>query len=61
MTKAQQADLFIEWDLYETHSQESMVDEFIQLQKGNYSKTSFLSFLKEKLEIEGYWKRVGLL
>ncbi len=60
MTKTQQEDLFIEWDLYEAHNQNVILDEYRNLNAGDYSKKGFLDFLKEKLEIEGYWKKVGL-
>ncbi len=60
MNKAQQEDLFIEWDLYEAHDQKVILDEYRRLHSGDYSKRSFLEFLKVKLEIEGYWKKVGL-
>lgn len=61
MTKEQQKDLYIEWGLYEPREQLSMIDEYItHTSKGDCSKSRFLDFLKEKLEIEGYWKKVGL-
>ena len=60
MTKAQQEDLFIEWDLYEPHSQKVIIDEYRYANKGDYCKNSFFDFLKEKLQIEGYWKKIGL-
>ncbi len=60
MTEAQQEDIFIEWDLYEPHSQLAIIDEYRRIHKGNYSKNSFFDFLKEKLQIEGYWDKVGL-
>lgn len=61
MTLTQQEDLFAEWDLYEEAAQDEMVTEYRLLEKGNYSKDSFLLFLQKKLEIEGYWKKIGLL
>jgi len=60
MTNAQEEDLFIEWDLYEAHAQRVILDEYRKLNSGDYSKRGFLEFLKVKLEIEGYWKKVGL-
>ncbi len=60
MNKAQQKDLFIEWDLYEPKKQEAIVAEYRSLKNGDYCRASFLGFLKVKLEIEGYWKKVGL-
>ena len=61
MNAAQQEDLFIEWSLYEDQDRKAMVDEYQQLRKAREHEDSFLDFLKEKLEIEGYWKQVGLV
>lgn len=61
MNAAQREDLLIEWSLYEYLARKAMVKEYKQLRKsGNYGE-SFFDYLKEKLEIEGYWKGVGLL
>ncbi len=60
MTQNQQKDLFIEWDLYQPSQQEAMIDEFRNLFRGNYTKSEFFEFLKNKLQIEGYWRKVGL-
>ena len=61
MNAAQQEDLFIEWSLYGDHDRKAMVNEYQQLRKKREYEDSFLDFLKEKLEIEGYWKQVGLV
>jgi hypothetical protein len=60
MTNAQIKDLFIEWALYEPHDQRSMIEEYLRFSQGNGSKDMFLNFLKDKLQIEGYWKKSGL-
>jgi hypothetical protein len=60
MNEAQQEDLFIEWGLYEDLSRKAMISEYQQLRKSQSYDESFLDFLKKKLEIEGYWKMVGL-
>ena len=60
MNVAQQEDIFIEWSLYEYLTRKAMVNEYQQLRKSKSFEDSFLDFLKEKLEIEGYWKKVGL-
>ena len=60
MTEAQQKDLFTEWALYEPVEQRLMIKEYLSISAGKCSKDSFLNFLKDKLEIEGYWKKVGL-
>jgi hypothetical protein len=61
MTTAQQEDLFIEWGLYEDLARKKMVNEYQQLRREQNCDDSFLDFLKEKLEIQGYWKKVGLV
>jgi hypothetical protein len=61
MTDAQQEDLFTEWALYEPTEQRLMIEEYLSVCEGNCNKDCFLDFLKDKLEIEGYWKKVGLL
>ena len=61
MTQNQQQDLLIEWDLYQPQQQETMISEFRGRFEGNYTKANFLEFLKQKLEIEGYWKKIGLV
>ena len=61
MNAAQQEDLFIEWGLYEDLDRKAMVNEYQQLRKAREYEDSFLDFLVEKLEIEGYWKQVGLV
>jgi hypothetical protein len=60
MTKAQQEDLFIEWELYEPRRQQAIIDEYRLLNKGNYCRNSFFEYLKDRLGLEGYWKQVGL-
>jgi len=37
-----------------------MIDEFISISAENCSRDRFLNFLKDKLEIEGYWEKIGL-
>jgi hypothetical protein len=38
-----------------------MIAEFKRRYRGNYTKADLLEFLKKKLEIEGYWEKVGLV
>ena len=61
MTDKQQEDLFIEWGLYEDLTRKAMVNEYQEFRKIENRDLSFLDFLKEKLEIEGYWKKIGLI
>lgn len=60
MNKLQHEDLLVEWSLYEQKEQSLMIDEYLRLNKFEYNEESFLEFLKEKLEIEGYWEKIGL-
>ena len=61
MNKAQQEDLFIEWSLYDDLIRKEMINEYQELRKSLNCEDSFLDFLKEKLEIEGHWKKIGLV
>ncbi len=60
MNSAQQEDLFIEWGLYDDLARKAIVHEYLQLRMVQKYEDSFLDFLKDKLEIEGYWKKIGL-
>ena len=60
MTEAQQEDLFTEWVFYEPTEQRLMIEEYLSISEGNCSKDRFLDFLKDKLRVAGYWKKVGL-
>ena len=60
MTKEQEKDLFTEWERYKPTEQRLMIDEYLCVSEGNGSKERFLSFLRDKMEIEGYWEKVGL-
>ena len=60
MTHNQQQDLFVEWDLYSPKQQEAILAEYRRKNNGNYSRKELLNFLKQKLEIEGYWEKIGL-
>ncbi|MCP3892446.1 MAG: hypothetical protein GY702_26765 [Desulfobulbaceae bacterium] len=60
MTKAQKEDLLIEWNIYSTSQQEPILKEFQKHHNGDYTQNDFLEFLRKKLEIDGYWKKVGI-
>ena len=60
MTRAQEKDLFIEWGPYEPQEQKKMIEEYLSISNENCSRERFLNFLKDKLQIDGYWKKVGL-
>jgi hypothetical protein len=60
LTKAQREDLLIEWNIYSSNQQESILAEFHKLYKEDYTQNDFLQFLRKKLEIDGYWKKTGI-
>ena len=61
VTPSQEQDLLIEWSLYSPQQQEVILSEFRGKFPGDHSQTDLLDFLKEKLEIEGYWEKMGLV
>lgn len=58
MTPEQLEDLFVEWSLYTKFEKQFIIMAFLETAKDGNG--DLLEFLKEKLEIEGYWKQVGL-
>ncbi len=60
MTKEQIEDLLIEWNLYSKSQQEPILQEFLSLYQESYSQKDFLRFLRDKLQIDGYWKKIGM-
>lgn len=60
LTNAQKEDLLIEWNIYSASQQESILAEFHKEYKEDYIQNDFLQFLRKKLEIDGYWKKVGI-
>lgn len=60
LTKAQREDLLIEWNIYSSSQQEPILAEFHKHYKEDYTQNDFLQFLREKLEIDGYWKKTGI-
>ncbi|MCP4339496.1 MAG: hypothetical protein GY799_11555 [Desulfobulbaceae bacterium] len=60
LTNAQKEDLLIEWNIYSASQQESILAEFHKHHKEDYIQNDFLQFLRKKLEIDGYWKKVGI-
>lgn len=61
MTPNQEQDLLIEWSLYSPQQQEVILAEFRRKFPGEHRRTDLLEFLKVRLEIEGYWEKVGLV
>lgn len=60
MTKAQKEDLLIEWNLYSSSQQEPILAEFQKHHHEDYTQNDFLQFLRKKLEIDGYWEKIGI-
>jgi len=60
MTEAQRDDLIVELSIYGPSLVREIVAEYEQRAKTGDSNYPFYEFLKEKLEIEGYGKKVGL-
>ena len=58
MTAEQLEDLFIELSFYTKFEKQFIIMAFLETAKDGNG--DFLNFLKDKLEIEGYWKQVGL-
>jgi hypothetical protein len=44
-----------------TPGAKKMIDEYISISAGNCSRDRFLNFLKDNIEIEGYWKKADWL
>ncbi len=61
MTKAQHDDLLIEWNIYDDTQQREIMKEYLELVNGRFSQQQFMSYLRERLEMDGYWKKSGLL
>jgi hypothetical protein len=61
MTQAQIDDLLIEWNLYTKNQQTPILKEFEANCGQNCSHEDFLEFLRKKLQIDGYWKKVGII
>ena len=60
MTEAQRDDLIIELSLYDPSQIREIIADYQQRPKPDDCEFPFYEFLKEKLEIDGYWKKVGL-
>jgi hypothetical protein len=60
MTKAQEKDLFTEWARYGPQEQKKMIDEYISISGESCSRNRFLHFLKDKIQIDRHWQKIGL-
>lgn len=61
VTPNQEQDLLIEWSLYSPQQQEVILGEFRRKFPDAHTQTDLLEFLMKRLEIEGYWAKVGLI
>jgi len=61
MTQAQKEDLLIEWNLYSKGQQAPILSEFKQTCNDHCSREDFLDFLRSKLQIDGYWKKIDMI
>lgn len=61
MTKAQLDDRMIKWSLYGPQQQKEIFEEYKTQGGDPASKEDFHEFLRERLNIDGYWKKVGIL
>jgi hypothetical protein len=61
VTPEQEQDLLVEWSLYSPQQKDVIMAEFRKIHPGEYSQAELLEFLKEKLGIEGYWQKIGLV
>jgi hypothetical protein len=57
MTETQQDDLLVEWSFCDPKRQQEIIDEFVQICNGHFSRDRFLDFLKDRLQIEGYLEK----
>ncbi len=60
MTEEQRDDLITELTLYSPAQIRKFLSEYQQIPRPNDCNFPFYEFLKERLEIEGYWKKIGL-
>lgn len=60
MTQAQKDDLLIEWNLYSKGQQAPILKEFKLICNDRCSQEDFLNYLRNKLQIDGYWKKIGM-
>ena len=61
VTEGQQEDLFIKMGSYDNLARMAMINEYQELRREKNYEDFFLNFLKEKLEIESHWKKIGLV
>jgi len=60
VTPEQEQDLLVEWSLYSPQQQGQIMAEFREKFPGERSQEEVLEFLKERLGVEGYWRKIGL-
>jgi len=60
LTAAQKKDLLIEWNLYSDSQKAPILLEFQKSCKDKCGQDDFLEFLRDKLQMDGYWKKIGI-
>jgi hypothetical protein len=60
MNKAKEKDLFAEWAHLGPQEQKKMIDEYLSNSAGPCNRERFLNFLKDKLKMDGKWRKVGV-
>ena len=60
MTPEQIEDLLVEWSIYSPQQQKLIRKEYEEQFGANHNREHWLIFLKERLNIENYWKKTGL-
>ncbi|MGW8192783.1 MAG: hypothetical protein ACWGOX_00820 [Desulforhopalus sp.] len=44
------------WDVYQADTQKKIIRDYLSLCSGYYSPEGFLTYLKDRLELDGYWR-----
>jgi hypothetical protein len=60
MTPEQKKDLLIEWSIYNQSQQKIIENEYHEKYGSQEDENHWLNFLKNKLEMESYWRKAGL-
>jgi len=60
MTPEQIEDLLVEWSIYSPQQQKAIRQEYVREYGINTDKEHWFRYLKERLNIENYWRKTGL-
>jgi len=61
MTPNQIEDLLVEWSIYSPQQQKAIRLQYESIYGLKTERDHWLNFLKERLNIENYWKKAGLI